>query len=41
MNTREVMIANQGAVIHEDLEAGARKARVEAIVAEISRGVFI
>ena len=41
VNTKEAMTANQGAVIHEDLEAGARKARVEAIVAEISRGVFI
>ena len=41
VNTKGVMTANQGAVIQEDLEAGARKARVEAIVAEISRGVFI
>ena len=41
VNTKEVMTANQGAVIQEDLEAGVRKARVEAIVAEISRGVFI
>ncbi len=41
VNTKEAMTANQGAVIQEDLEAGARKARVEAIVAEISRGVFI
>ena len=41
VNTKEAMTANQGAVIQEDLEAGVRKARVEAIVAEISRGVFI
>ena len=41
VNTKEVMTANQGAVIQEDLEAGGQKARVEAIVAEISRGVFI
>ena len=41
VNTREVMTANQDVVIQEDLEAGVPKARVEAIDAEISRGVFI
>jgi hypothetical protein len=41
VNTREAMTVNQNAVIQEDLEVGVRKARVEATVAEISRGVFI
>ena len=41
VNTREAMTVNQNAVIQEDLEVGVRKTRVEATVAEISRGVFI
>ena len=41
VNTREAMTVNQNAVIQEGLEVGVRKARVEATVAEISRGVFI
>ncbi|MEE2759371.1 MAG: hypothetical protein VYA86_05275 [Candidatus Thermoplasmatota archaeon] len=40
-NTRVAMTANQNAVTPEDLAGGAQKERVETVVAEISRGVFI
>jgi len=40
-NTKVAMIANQSDGTHEDPVDGARKARVETVGAEISRGVFI
>ena len=40
-NTKVAMIANQSDGTHEDPADGARKARVETVGAEISRGVFI
>ena len=40
-NTKVAMIANQSDGTHVDPVGGARKARVETVGAEISRGVFI
>ena len=40
-NTKVAIIANQSDGTHEDPVDGARKARVETVGAEISRGVFI
>ena len=40
-NTKVAMIANQSDGTHVDPAGGARKARVETVGAEISRGVFI
>ena len=40
-NTKVAMFANQSDGTHEDPVDGARKARVETVGAEISRGVFI
>ena len=40
-NTKAAMIANPSDGTHEALVGGARKARVEIVGAEISRGVFI
>ena len=40
-NTREAMTESRNVVIQEALVDGVRKARVEAVVGEICRGVFI